>query len=100
MKNRSLEAKIEGNELVIRIGIDTLAFCAEHCPLFFDYDNKKHREKGPPYVTITNKNELAHDTIRELLREEEDGSTPLSDLFDNVILAAFEDGSLGFEHDD
>lgn len=35
-KDWPLRLKIENSQLVIRIGIDTLAHSAEHCPLFYD----------------------------------------------------------------
>jgi hypothetical protein len=87
-----LVCRIEGEQLVIRIGIDTLAFATEHCEKFYDYD--KH--DGPPYVKVVDKNALAHDTVHELLREREDGATPLCFLFDDAAEAALEDGSLAF----
>lgn len=96
MKDRSLKCGIENGEVVIRIGVKTLKTAAEHCEQF--YDNKKH--SGPPYITVVDEKELAADIVRMLTAEEEDGSGPLSNLFDEAIVAAYEDGSLGFEHED
>src|SRR5690606_36345212 len=95
MKNRPLEVNIEDDELVIRIGIDTLAFSAEHCPSFFEYD--KHASTGPPYCKIVDNMELAKDIRRELQREEENGTTPLHILLDECLVSARDDGSLAFE---
>lgn len=97
-RNAPLSACIEGNQLVVRIGIDTLAFSAEHCPRFYDAD--KPLDADGPYVRVTNKRELAKDIVRELLREEEDGTNPLHVLLDDAIEAAREDGSLGFEEEE
>lgn len=97
MKDCPLSVAVEGDELVIRIGIDTLAFSAEHCPLF--YNEEKHMGAMGPYVKVEDKVELAKDVIRAMQHEEEDGSTPLSDMFDKAIEDAAEDGSCAFTED-
>lgn len=89
-----LVCRVEGEQLVIRIGIDTLAFATEHCTTF--YVEEQHANSGPPYCKVIDKGELATDIIRELLREREDGATPLSMLLDECIEAARDDGSLAF----
>lgn len=89
-----LKVKVEGQELVVRIGIDTLAFAAEHCPKFYDYD--VHQGEDGPYVKVDDKKELAGDIVRALTHEEEDGSSPLSEMLDSAIEWAFNDGSIGF----
>jgi hypothetical protein len=91
-----LNAKIEGDQLVIRIGIDTLAFAAEHCPRF--YDNEKNPD--PPFIKVTDKRELALDVVCALLHEQEDGTTPLCILLDDAFEYAYGDGSLGFYDDE
>lgn len=75
-----LQANIEGHELVIRIGINRLDGHDRHPTL--------------PKLTFENKTQWAKDVIYELLREE-DGSTPLSDLFDKAMNEALEQGSMG-----
>lgn len=98
-KNTPLSAEIENGELVIRIGIDTLAYAAERCPKFYEYD--KHEQLGVEiYCKICDPAELAKDVKRELFREKEDGSSPFSDLLDECIVAARDDGSLAFADDD
>lgn len=94
-KNLPLKCDIEDDQLVIRIGIKTLEFAAEHCPLFYD-DQKR---PDPPYIHVTNRDELAKDVKRELFREAEDGSSPISDVIDQAINAAYEDGSEAFEYE-
>jgi hypothetical protein len=85
-----LKVEVENDQLVIRIGINTLAIAAENCPEFY-------QENDPPYVTVSDPLELANDVVRELSREQEDGTTPVHLLLDRAILAAFENGSLGFD---
>jgi hypothetical protein len=86
VKDQTLKATVEGDELVIRIGIGTLAFAAEHCCLCED--------------DVVDPAQLARDVCRELNRAEEDGSSPITALFDDAISAAFEDGSNAFEDDE
>ena len=85
-KDSPLRCKIEGNELVVRIGIDTLAFAAENMPELFD---QKYQ------IKVCNKKEFAKDAAGELLSEEEDGSSILSDALDKASMAAWENGSFG-----
>lgn len=42
---------------------------------------------------IVNEKKFFDDVIREMLREEEDGSTPLHRLFDQMVIAAIENGA-------
>jgi hypothetical protein len=91
-----LKCEIEGDELVIRIGINTLKHAAEYCPKFYDYE----KCFDPPFCRIIDANELAKDVRQELFREEEDGSSPIGDLLDECFNSAFEDGSLAFAEND
>lgn len=93
-RDQPLAVLIEDDQVVIRVGIDTLKFATEYCQRFYDYD--RHGAHDGPFVTVEDKRELARDFIRQLLKEKKDGSTRLSDLFDDCIKAAFEDGSIGF----
>lgn len=96
--NRPLTVGIEGNEVVIRIGINTLKFVTEYCPRF--YDGYKDPANDGPYVTVEDKRELGKDICAALQHEEEDGTTPLYILFDDAIEYAYGDGSLAFKYDD
>lgn len=96
-KDCPLSCGVEGRQLVIRIGIDTLAFAAERCPKLFDYD--RHRESDT-YCKVANIEELALDVASKLMHEAEDGTTPLNTVIDEAIVAAMEDGSLAFEDDE
>lgn len=84
MIDKPLSAMIDGDELVIRIGIGTLAFAAEHL-------------KPLPYeiLRVIDKAEFANDVRAELMREEEDGSSMLTDVLDAASIAAWENGSIG-----
>jgi hypothetical protein len=90
---RPLEARIERDALVIRIGVQTLA----HAVSYADWANP-FDEEADDYIrtfAIVDAREFAKDVIHAMLREREDGSTPLSDFLDRMSLAAVEDGSLG-----
>lgn len=92
-----LEAKIERGALVIRIGIQTLA----HAVTYSDWANPYEDETGD-YLrsfVIVDAPQFAADVIHEMLREREDGSTPLSDFIDRMSEAAVSDGSLGLHED-
>lgn len=95
MVDTPLKCEVEGDELVIRIGLNTLVHAAENCPLFYNGTPGTF----PPYEKVIDAGELADDVRRELLREEEDGTTPLHILFDNAIEKARDDGSLAFSED-
>lgn len=92
-----LNAAVECDQLVIRIGLNTLAHAAEHCPLF--YHEEKHMGAIGPYCKVTDKTELAADVIRALFREKEDGSSRISDLLDEAFEWAADDGSIAFTED-
>lgn len=94
--DRPLEVNVEGQEFVIRIGINTLQTAAEACPNLRDYQNEKH-DYGPPYVEVVNAKVLADDVRGALNDEQEDGTTPVHLLLDDAIERAFEDGSLAFD---
>jgi hypothetical protein len=87
-KDTPLQVGIEGDELVIRIGIETLAFCAAHQPDFNDAGLYEC-----PYLKIDDVRGFAKDVVRGLLNEEEDGSTTISRCIDEACLYAVEDGS-------
>lgn len=103
MRERPLEVNVEGDELVIRIGLGTLAWCAEHNPLFYQYDrhdeSPEHGHGEGPYCKVEDQEQLGHDVVRQLLHEQEDGTTPLHLLFDHAIQDAVDDGSMAFAED-
>lgn len=90
-ENTPLSVAVEGDELVIRIGIDTLAFAAEHDDPFnvFDIDRNKFVQA---WQISANKG-WAEDVAHTLRVEGEDGSTPVSRLLDKMFVEALEQGS-------
>lgn len=85
-KEERLKCAVVGNRLLISIGIETLAFSAEHCD-----DN--------PNVKITDHKTLAEDVRRELSHENEVGETLITSMLDRAVTAAFENGSTAFDHE-
>lgn len=95
MKTQPLSCKVEGDELVIRIGIDTLAWAAQserRDTPFWVYEWEK-AEYVPRWKIISNL-EWAKDVAREINREEEDGSSPLTNLLDKASENALDQGSI------
>ena len=92
-----MKASIEGDEVVIRIGIDTLAFAIARSPSFYDYD--KHGACEGPYIKIDDSRLFAREVVRALLHEEEDGSGPLSNLLDEAGQRALDDGAEGVDYE-
>ena len=94
---RPLEVSIERGALVIRIGIETLA----HAVTYADWANPYNEATGD-YIrnfAIVDAPQFASDVAHEMMREREDGSTPLSDFLDKMAEAAIDDGSLGLHED-
>ena len=86
----------EGDQVVVRIGVNTLIYAAERCNRF--YDDDVHGGSEGPYITIVDRDEFLGDILRALRSEEEDGSGPLSDLFDDAAERAVDDGSEGIDY--
>jgi hypothetical protein len=92
-----LKVAIERGALVVRIGIGTLA----HAVTYSDWANPYDEATGD-YVrsfAITDAPQFASDVLHEMLREREDGSTPLSDFIDKMSECAVNEGSLGLHED-
>lgn len=80
-----LRVAVEGDELVIRIGVNRLN------------GNDGHPEI--PEMEIENRDQWVEDVIRELNNEDEKGGSPLIYLLDRCIIAALEQGSTGIAKD-
>ena len=95
MKDQPLKVSVEDEELVIRVGIDVVAFAANESDAFkpYDPDSGDWVQK----FKVTNATEFANDVIQAMLSEREDGSSPLSMFLDKMDEAALEDGSMGIE---
>jgi hypothetical protein len=72
--------KLRGGVLQIEVGLSRL--------------NGNERHPTIPEMKIVSPRVWGEDIIRELEREEEDGSSLLTNLFDNAITAAFDYGSI------
>ena len=86
--------EVHDGKLVISVGIDTLAFAAEHCNRFYD------GHKDAYTMRVTDKSVFAREVVRALLREEEDGTTLVHVLLDDAFEAAVGDGCDGVKHGD
>lgn len=94
--DRPLRVSIERDQLVIRLGVNTLAHAAEYCPVFYDDEHNA----DPPFIKVTDRAAFAVDVLRALQHEEEDGSGPLSKLLDDAIELAYDDGSEAVEYEE
>lgn len=97
MKDQPLKCSVEGDELVIRIGIDVLAFAFEEAEENnpFDYESESgdfRRKYG-----VIDKGEFANDVALAMNAEAENGDTPLNLFLDKMMQVAADDGSLGIE---
>lgn len=92
-KDQPLTFEVRDDELVVRIGVDTLAFCA-HTP---EGDGPLGLyESDPPYRVVDNL-EFARDTIRFLTHEDEGGNTAFYQLLDEAAGKVVEGGSVAVE---
>lgn len=94
--DQPLSCKLEGEELVIRIGIDTLSYAFNES----DYNNPWNEESSDfeRMSQVENSLQFAKDVVHELNDEGEDGSTLLTSLIDKACEEACEQGSLGLEY--
>lgn len=77
--------KIEGDEIVIRVPIDATPFAAGYAML---------RAWGQEYP-VTDARVFAAELVRELRKEEEDGTTLVHTMLDKAVLNAVENGAEG-----
>lgn len=79
-----LSCKVAGDVLCIEIGLARL--------------NGNEHHPNIPELPITDYKEWGKDIVRELTREEEDGSSPLINLLDSAISEAVDMGSSAIDH--
>lgn len=92
LKSSPLEVRVVDGELVIRIGVDTLAWAFDN-----SVENNPFSDALNDYQQawkVKNAAEFAVDVRRALLEEGEDGTTALHILFDAAAQAAVNGGSL------
>lgn len=83
-----LQARIERGQLVISIGLNTLANAVWRSPRL---------EQADCNYRVTDANQFAGEVISAMWVEEEDGSSPLTNFLDDMAKAAIEDGSIAVE---
>lgn len=97
-RSQRRHAIIEDGQLVIKIGIDTLAFAFENREENLPWDDEKLN-----YIQkyrVVDKDQFAKDVRDSMMDEREDGSTPLTDFLDKLYSKAIDDGNLGVDEVD
>lgn len=84
MRNRPLEINLHGGLLTISIGVSTLCYAIQQADEIQD-------------VKIVNEDAFIKDFLVEMDREDEEGSTKLHKLFDELANQAINDGAFGVE---
>lgn len=79
---------IEGDEIVVRVPVSCMQLALQNS----EYGYRAEAEYGHP-LTVTDERGFAHEVVYELLAEEEDGSTLLTDALDRAQQRAVENGS-------
>jgi 2-methylcitrate dehydratase PrpD len=93
MKSQCLDAKLKDDEIIIRVGIDTIKWALEH-----HIDSQPYNEETNQYDQkwiVVDSLEFAQDVLRAMYKEEEDGTTPLIEFLEKMCMEALDDGSLG-----
>lgn len=86
------QAEIADGHIVIRVEIAALPAVVEGAWASGGTDTR---------YKVTNAQEFAADLLRELNREEEDGTTRIHQMFDAAMMAAINNGAFGIEeHED
>jgi len=88
LAGRPLAVGVHGDELVIRIGVDTLAFAFETGDENQPYDEEAHDFRRA--WKVVDKHKFARGVGNALLDEREDGSSPLTDVLDKAFVRAVE----------
>jgi len=94
---QSLTVEVKDGQLVIAIGVQTLAHSASYSDWANPYDEQ--REDYIRTFAITDAEQFAKDVQHAMLSEREDGSSPLSDFLDAMMQAALDDGSTAVEYE-
>jgi hypothetical protein len=96
LAGQPLTIGVEGDELVIRIGVDTLQFAFET-----GEDNQPFDDKANDFRRswkVVDKHKFAKGVGNALCDEEEDGSTRLTKVLDEAYICAVED-DMGVDED-
>ena len=81
--DKPLGCEVEGEQLVIRIGVSTLAWAAK----------KRNGGVVPDNLRMVDKQQWAKDVALRIMHEDEVGNTMLCDMLDEAMQAAMDDGS-------
>lgn len=92
-RNSPLTCKLSKGMLTISIGVETLRFAAERHKEFWQPQTDKCA------LVVSDTDMFASDVRNALLAEEEDGSTRVTELLDEAIQEAVEQGSEGLDYD-
>lgn len=96
-----LHAAVVGDELVIRIGVATLAHACLAAGFAWNLLGEHSATLDPrEHCKVTDLHGFAEDVRSALLNEAEDGSSKLTNVLDAAMQAAVEDGSLHFASPD
>lgn len=86
-----LRVAVEDGRLVIEIGLDTLKFCAENHPAFWDGES----DDTKPNIPVNDAVVFGREVCRAMNDEGEDGSTLVTRMVDAAIERAVEGGCEG-----
>ena len=84
--NHDLSCSIEGDEIVIRIGIKTLETAVKGSPYGEDIED----------FFVTDYRAFALEVVNALKEEDEEGTTPMHVMFDKAFEHVMENGGDGF----
>lgn len=88
-KEQQLAVAVEGDRMMISIGVDLLVHAVTHGPYFQGFDDEE--------CVVTDKKVFVQSIAKALLFEEEDGTTPLHRAFDEAAESVCENGEPGIE---
>lgn len=90
-----LTPQIEDGELVIRIGVETLASATEVHPHLYWRDPRS--DGGPKFKGYIDADRLAADVCERMNETQSDGGSMLTDFFDDVVKRLILAGRLNHE---
>lgn len=97
MKNKEgcgLSVKIDGGQIIISIGIRTLAQAASTHEGLADWNEQTEKYN---VVNVVDTTGWSEDILSELQEEDEVGNSLITEVFNKAMLQAYENGSIGIE---
>lgn len=98
-QNYPLKCSIRNQQLIIQIGISTLADCTEQQAEAELYDGDDTLPVKLPWH-ICDATEFAKDVASEMQCEDEAGASPLTNFIDQMCIAAVNNGTIRIEFDE